>query len=170
MRSLVAGLLCTAVWGMLHGVAWAEEGTLLKAEELRQKPFKDARVLASVARGARVDIVKKEGAWVQVDSGGQRGWVRLLSVRRGEASRTGTRAEASSLSRMATGRAGTGKVVATTGIRGLSEGDLQQARFSEDEVKRLETLGVSRADAQKFARQGRLEARSIAYLPAPEDK
>ena len=68
---------------------------------------------------------------------------------------------------LASGRAGTGKVVATTGIRGLSEEDLKAAKYNETELKKAESYGVTRAEAQKFAAEGKLTARKVEYLPAP---
>jgi len=65
---------------------------------------------------------------------------------------------------VASGRAGTGKVVSTTGIRGLSAEDLKTAKFSEPEMKKLESYAVSQQDAQKFAKTGGLNAAKVAYL------
>jgi hypothetical protein len=93
------------------------------------------------------------------------GWVRMLSIRRGEA-RKGT-GDAAGLLGLASGRAGTGKVVATTGIRGLSEEELKAAKFDAGQLKLAESHATSRAEAKKFAAKGKLVARQVDYLPAP---
>lgn len=141
-----------------------ESGTLIKADELKAEPFRDAKTLAKLAVGDKVDIVKKEGGWLNVKSAKGSGWVRMLSVRRGTAAGKGT-AGASALASLASGRAGTGKVVATTGIRGLNEEELKAAKFDEAEVKQTESFLTTRAEAQKFAAKGKLKAQKVDYLP-----
>jgi hypothetical protein len=68
---------------------------------------------------------------------------------------------------ISSGRTGTGKVVATTGVRGLDSGDLAAAVFDETRIAKAETLRVSRADAEAFARQAGLTPQAVATLPAP---
>ncbi|MDH4285707.1 MAG: SH3 domain-containing protein [Gallionellaceae bacterium] len=158
----------TAVLALLIAqIAWAgESGTVLKADALRAEPFADAKETAKLAAGDKVEILKKNGGWLQVKSAKGSGWVRMLSIRKGEA-RKGS-GEASGVLALASGRAGTGKVVATTGIRGLNEEELKSAKFSETEVKLAESYATSKAEAQKFATQGKLAARKFDYLPAPQ--
>jgi hypothetical protein len=146
--------------------AWAETGTALKNDTLRTSPYSDAASAGTLSRGSSVDILAKKGAWLQIKSGGKTGWVRLLSVKRGAASGSSGAADVLAL---ASGRAGTGQVVSTTGVRGLSEEDLKSAKFSESEIKKLETHTLSAEDAKKFAAAGGLHASKIDYLPAPKD-
>jgi len=101
-----------------------------------------------------------------VKSAKGKGWVRMLSIRKGDA-RKGS-GSASGVLALASGRAGTGKVVATTGIRGLNEEELKAARFDEEELKRAESYASSKAEAAKFATQGKLAAHPFDYLPAPK--
>jgi hypothetical protein len=148
-------------------VAWgAETGTLLKADELKAEPFRDAKTLATLAAGGKVDILGKQGGWFKVKSAKGSGWVRMLSIRKGEVRKGG--GDAAGLMGMASGRAGTGKVVATTGIRGLNEEDLKSAKFNAEELKLAESYATARADAQKFAAQAKLAARPMDYLPEPK--
>jgi len=142
----------------------AESGTALKADELKAEPFRDAKTVAALATGDKVDIVGRDGGWLKIKSAKGSGWVRMLSIRKGEA-RKGS-GDAVGLLGLASGRAGTGKVVATTGIRGLNEEELKAAKFNEQELKLAESYASSRADAQKFAAQGKLAARKFDYLPA----
>jgi hypothetical protein len=90
----------------------------------------------------------------------------MLSVRKGKAARGGS--DASGLLGLASGRAGTGKVVATTGIRGLNEEELKAAKFDGKELERAESYATSKQAAAKFAAQGKLAARKFDYLPAPK--
>lgn len=141
----------------------AESGTALKADAIRAEPFGDAKQVATLAKGDTVEILKKDGGWLQVKSAKGKGWVRMLSIRKGDAKKGS--GEAEGLLSLASGRAGTGKVVATTGIRGLNEEELKAASFNAQELKLDESYAVSKADAQKFAKQGKLVARPFGYLP-----
>jgi hypothetical protein len=148
------------------GAAWAgDAGTALKADQLKAEPFRDAKTVANLSAGDKVEILKRDGGWLQVKSTKGSGWVRMLSIRRGEA-RKGT-GDAAGLLGLASGRAGTGKVVATTGIRGLSEEELKAAKFDAGQLKLAESHATSRAEAKKFAAKGKLVARQVDYLPAP---
>lgn len=153
-------------WLVTVGLALAgNAGTALKADEIKAEPFRDAKTVGSLATGDTVEILGQQGGWFQVSSAKGKGWVRMLSVRRGEArTRSG---EVGDVFGLATGRAGTGQVVTTTGIRGLGEEDLKAAKYSETEVKAAESFATTREDARKFAAEGKLVPRKVEYLPAP---
>ena len=149
------------------GSALAEEtGTALKPAEIKAEPFRDAKRVGSLKAGDRVEILNRQAGWFQVKSTKGSGWVRMLSIRRGEARKRTVDAEG--ILGLASGRAGTGRVVATTGIRGLSEEDLKTAKFSDKEVKKIESFAVTSRAAEKFAAQGNLAAQKIDYLPLPK--
>ncbi|TAN72610.1 MAG: SH3 domain-containing protein [Gallionella sp.] len=142
-----------------------ENGVTIKADELKAEPFRDAKTVGALAAGDKVEILKKDGGWLQIKSAKGNGWVRMLSVRRGGARKTAAGGELAGLAGLASGRAGTGRVVATTGIRGLDEEELKAAKYDETELKLAESYSTSRAAAQKFAAKGKLVARSMDYLP-----
>ena len=143
-----------------------EAGSVVKNDELKAEPFRDAKTVAALAAGDKVDILKKDGGWLKVRSAKGNGWVKMLSIRRGDA-RKGT-GDAAGLLGLASGRAGTGRVVATTGIRGLNEEELKAAKFDAAQLKLAESYITSRAEAQKFAAKGKLAAHQVEYLPAPD--
>jgi len=149
----------------LTTTALAETGTALKSDTLKAEPFSDAKAAGSISRGDKLDILEKKGAWLKVKTAKNSGWVRLLSVKRGALGKSN---DAEGVLGLASGRAGTGQVVSTTGVRGLSEEDLKAAKFNEDEMKKLESNGISAGEAQQFASTGGLNARKLEYLPAPQ--
>ena len=163
-RILLAALLLA-----MSAAHAGENGTSIKADDLKDEPFRDAKTIGSLAAGDKVDILNKDGGWLQVKSAKGNGWVRMLSIRKGEARKASAGSEVSGLAGLASGRAGTGKVVATTGIRGLNEEELKAAKFNEKELKLTESYATSRADAQKFAAKGKLKARQMDYLPDTGD-
>ena len=156
-----------ATFLLAAGTALAgEAGTALKADNLKVEPFRDAKIVGSLTAGDHVEILKKQGGWFQVKSAKGSGWVRMLSIRRGEA-RKGS-GDAAGVLGLASGRAGTGRVVATTGIRGLSEEELKAAKYNELELKKAESFAATQAEARTFAAEGKLVARKVEYLSAPE--
>ena len=142
--------------------AGTDPGTVVHAETLRAKPAIDATAIGTLAGGTRLNILARCGGWYQVSSNGQSGWVRMLSVRRSAAAST----DIAGLAAISSGRAGTGSVVSSTGVRGLDSEDLETAVFNEARVARAEALRSGRADAEKFARQGGLNTQDVPALPA----
>jgi len=160
----MAALLVTFLLAVSTTLA-GEAGTVLKADDLKAEPFRDAKKVGSLAAGDSVEILKTQGRWFQVKSAKGSGWVHMLSIRRGEA-RKGSGDVAGVLG-LASGRAGTGNVVATTGIRGLNEEGLKAATYNETELKEMESFSTTAAEARRFAAEGKLVARKVQYLPAP---
>ncbi len=158
MKFLVKALVIAALGANIHALA-GEVGTAIKIDSLRAEPFADAKTVGSLAKNDSVEILAKKGAWLQIKSKKSTGWVRLLSVKRGGASSSG-----SAISDVASGRTGTGKVVSTTGIRGLSAEELKAAKFNEEEMKKMESYQTSASDAQSYAAAGGLSANKMAYL------
>lgn len=161
--TLLAVLLALPTGAALAG----EAGTLTRAEPLREKPFADAKVVTSAASGARVDILVRNGGWYQVKSAGKTGWVRMLSVRRSTAA---AGSSIGGLANVASGRAGTGTVTTTTGVRGLDAETLTAATFDENQVAKSEAYRIGRKDAVAFAGEARLTPRDVQPLPAPAPK
>jgi hypothetical protein len=160
LNTLLAALL------MLSGIAFAgETGTALKSDTLRKEPYADAKAVGTLKRNDKIEILAKKGAWLQIKAGKSTGWVRLLSVKRGT---QGSSNEAAGILGLATGRSGTGQVVSTTGVRGLNEEELKDAKFNEEEMKQLEASTISAEDGKTFASSGGLKARKLDYLPQPQ--
>ncbi len=141
--------------------------TVLRDTELKDKPFLDAKTLRRLPAQTRVIIVDRSGGWLRVTRDGETGWVRLLHVSSQPVGARGSTAqELEAVAKMATGRAGSGNIVATTGIRGLSEEQLRQAQPNPAELQRLESYGVDEEQAAAYARRHRLARREVAE-PAP---
>ena len=159
MKYLVKIAIIIALGANIHALA-GDSATAIKIDSLRAEPFADAKTVGSLNKNESIEILSKKGAWLQVKSKKSTGWVRLLSVKRGGASTSG-----SSIADVASGRTGTGKVVATTGIRGLSAEELKAAKFNEVEMKKMESHTLTPSDGQSFASAGGLNATKMTYLP-----
>lgn len=143
----------------------SDPGVVVRSCEVMSEPFKDARAVIALKEGDALDILKRKGGWLQVSAKGKTGWVRMLYVRRGtSAQKASAVKEASGVLGLATGRAGSGNVVAATGVRGLDEEDLKEAEFNEKEIKKLKTYLISKKDAQIFAAQARLKSQTVPFI------
>jgi uncharacterized protein YgiM (DUF1202 family) len=158
---LIAACLLPTLYGQLSIAA--EIGTALKSDSLRKEPYADAKTAGSFQRGESVEILKKQGTWLQIKTKKTTGWVRSLSVKRGT---TASGNQTAGVLAAASGRAGTGQVVSTTGIRGLNEEELKAAKFNETEVKTLEIYTLSADQGRQFANAGKLKPIAFANLKA----
>lgn len=158
---------------LLPSLAMAGETAFtLKADELKSEPFRDAQTIQPITANTPVDIVKKQGAWAQVKIGKATGWVRTLCLKSGKPVAAATPAKG--LLGLASGRDSSGKIVSTTGIRGLADDDTQDKGLTENglktstsneaELSRLESQRVTAEDARLFAKQGKLTARKQGWL------
>lgn len=139
----------------------AERAAVIRASELKAKPFVDAATSAKLGANQAVTIVSRQGGWAQVDAGGSIGWVRMLNLRlqAGAASGRGSNMAAASLLR--TGSSGR---TVTTGIKGVDEEDIRNATPDMAEVAELASLAVDRTEASDHARQSGLAEHDLAYL------
>lgn len=141
----------------------AETGSAIKSDVIRAQPYTDAKKTGAIERGEKLQILGKKGAWLNVKTAKAKGWVRLLSVKRGTAG-SSAGAQVKGVLDLASGRAGTGKVVATTGVRGLNEEELKNAKYNEAEVQKLESYTLTQKQGEQFARSGGLKAVKFPYL------
>jgi uncharacterized protein YgiM (DUF1202 family) len=167
-RDTIAMLAACAALMSMSAAHAQEVGTALKADDIKAEPFKDAKTLGQIAKGDKVEITGRQSGWLQVQAGSKKGWVRMLSVKRGAAGQKDAAKEIGGVAGLATGRAGTGEVVSSTGVRGLDEADLKAAKFDEAQVAKAESHAVSARDAKTFAGQAKLAAQSVAFLPEPK--
>ena len=146
---------------IFHLLIGSEPAQTSKNDNLRQKPFSDAKIVIALKNGQNVDIQKREGSWYFVKSGAKTGWVPMLSIHRTQKAATAT---AGSLSTVSTGRSSAGGVVSTTGVRGINEETLKKAEFSESAVAAVEKYRVLKTDAAAFAEAAGLKARTVPSL------
>lgn len=143
-------------------------GTLLKESEVKEKPFIDAKTLVKLPKQTRVTILERNGGWFRVQAAKKSGWVRMLNVKVTEgAQNLGSGTDLTQAATLATGRAGTGNVVSTSGLRGLSEEELRNAKPDYAQFDKLNSYGIDATAASNYAKSNGLGSRSVQYLPAP---
>lgn len=122
----------------------------------------NAAVLAPLAAKEMVDIQRRQGAWANVKTAsGQTGWVRVLNLRTG----SGQRGDAGVGALASVFKTGSSGNTVSTGVKGLSAEQLQNATPDPAEAERLNSFAVKTADARTFAKQGKLADKKVDYLP-----
>jgi hypothetical protein len=144
----------------------AETGYTLKATEVKDKPFLDANTLVTLPEKTTVEIVTRQGAWMQIKTADvKQGWIRMLSVRLGTPDQK-PQSSGSLLSALGIGsrpRPSTNSTV-TTGVRGFSEEDLANAKPNAAEVEKMKSYAATSEEAVKLAESGKLAAKPVAYF------
>jgi hypothetical protein len=149
------------------GAHAAESGYTYQSTELKARPFLDTETLATLPAQTRVEILLRQGAWMQIRTPTRReGWVRMLSVRLGDPN--ARPAGSNILSAIGIGSRPrpqtTGTV--TTGVRGFSEEDLAKAEPNPAEAGKMKGFAAKPADADRVAQSGGLIATPVAYFNA----
>ena len=166
MKRSAAFLVALSLFFAASTPCSAEPAVTVKAVELKQAPASDAKTVASVAPNSAVELVKREGAWVQLKAGADTGWAKLFDIRMGAAG-SAPAAKSSGTSGIAeTLNLATGKRDASvaTGVRGLDEAMLQKAQPNPQEVLTLDGYAATPEKAQAFAKAGKLAPRDVAPL------
>ena len=144
----------------------AETGYTLKATEVKDKPFLDATTLATLPEKTTVEILTRQGAWMQIKTADARqGWIRMLSVRLGSPDQKPQSGGnlLSALGIVTRPRPATTSTV-TTGVRGFSEEDLANAKPNAAEVEKMKSFAATTAEAATLAESGKLAAKPVAYF------
>ena len=161
MRKQWACAIPLLLWNAL-AVA-ADAGFVLKATDLKLKPFLDAETLVRLPERSPVEIVAREGPWMLVKAQGKQGYVRLLQVRLAVGDTMLARAPATPRPASTANRpAGTAPIV-TTGVRGFDEQGLKDAEPDPAAFARMLSYAVPKEQAQQFAQRSPLAARAVPY-------
>lgn len=144
-------------------LAWAEPATVVRATELKKDPATDSATVAQLAENAAVDALERQGGWTRVKAGANEGWVKMLALRYGGTAKAGDTGLTQAFNVARSGSSGT---QVTTGVRGLDEAQLANARPNPAELAKLNTYTADKAAASAFASEGKLMPAAIKY-PEP---
>jgi len=161
MKQRWASAILFVLWATLAGAA--DTGYVLKATDLKLKPFLDAETLVRLPERTAVEIVAREGPWMLVKADGKQGYVRMLQVRLAMSDMVLARAPAASRPAPTAVRpAGTSPIV-TTGVRGFDEEGLKNAEPDPAAFARMVSYAATKDQAQQFAQRSPLGARALPY-------
>lgn len=141
----------------------AEEAYTLRQTELKAKPYSDAQTLSTLPERSKVQVLQRRASWTQVKYGKAKGWVKMLSLQlaRGTTQRRADNGLRSLFNVAQTGRGGS---TVTTGVRGLSEEQLKNAKPDPQALEDAQEYAASKSEAKRFAAAGKLKAQRVDYL------
>jgi len=143
----------------------ADGGYVIRATDLKAKPYLDADTMTKLAEKTAVEILVRQGPWMQVKTQGKTGYVRMLQVRLnvtdGAQARTSS-APASPVTTAASRPAG-GRPTVTTGVRGFDEQGLKDAQPDPAAFELMVGFAATRQQAQQFAQTSPLTPRGVPY-------
>ena len=152
---------------LLCGAAQAAETAYtVRTTEVKAKPYSDAATLITLPQQSKVEVLARKASWMQIRAEGKNGWVKMLSLKLGDMQAKPGDSGLHSLFNVAAKGSSGGTV--TTGVRGLSEEDLKNARPNPQALQTMQGYAENKTNAQKFARSGNLKAQNVEYLPAPQ--
>ena len=144
-------------------LCWAEPAMVLRATELKSEPASDAPTVAQLAENAAVDALERKGGWTRVRGGGAEGWVKMLALRYTGSAGPAKAGDSGLQQAFNVARTGSSGTQVTTGVRGLDEQQLANARPNLAEVAKLNTYAADRDAASAFAAQGKLMPAAVPY-------
>jgi hypothetical protein len=111
-----------------------------------------------------VEVLARQGPWMQVRYQGRQGYVRMLQVRLSLSDTALARAPAVSSTVPAVNRPSSGSSpMVTTGVRGFDEQGLKDAEPDPEQFQQMVGYAVSAGQAQQFAEGSQLAARQVPY-------
>jgi hypothetical protein len=192
---------CLSILGILlvltAAIAAPLSGVIVRTAMLKDNPAFDAKSLTTLSPGAKVNVLERQGGWQKVNlqaSSNVQGWVRTYEVRtdidpgknpsvvKSKGSDDGVLGGLAGLSRASTGLFGSNRgksgnernsdMVATIGVRGLSEEDLKKAKPAPVELAKMIQYSADAEAAKQYAQAGELQSQSVETLAEvkPEKK
>ncbi len=149
--------------------AHTESAHTIRATELHADSQSDATTLATLPENTTLEVLQRRGAWSQVKSGAQTGWVRMLNLRFD--AKSGAAPTAASGSTGLSGLLASGRTsnsgTDTTGVRGMTEEDLNKAQANPAEFQKMQTYATDKNVALAFGKRSKLTTATVPYLPDP---
>jgi hypothetical protein len=144
--------------------AGAEPATTIRAVDLKARAASDAKTIATLPVNASVDLVRREGAWVQLRSGKDLGWAKLFDIRLSGANTGPVKGGGNSVGEVLGLASGQRGASVTTGVRGLDEDMLRRAQPNAAEFDKLVSYASTKEQVDAFLKAGNLQTRSVEFL------
>lgn len=144
-----------------------ETAQVIRETALRKEPFADAELVSTLPENTVVQIVLRQGAWMQVQAGEATGWLRLLSLRTAAASTAKGDSGLSAAINVA--RSGASGNTVATGVRGLSKEQISNATPNLAELERMKASAADEPEARAFAAAASVVAADVSFLESGDN-
>ena len=152
------------LWTCVAAVQAADTGYVIRTTDLKAKPYLDADTMSKLPEKSAVEILVREGPWMQVKAQGKTGYVRMLQVRLNVTESAQVRSlPATAPVVIAANRPSGGRPTVTTGVRGFDEQGLKDAQPDPAAFALMVSFAATRPQAQQFAQASPLPPRSLPY-------
>ena len=159
MRAISLALFAIAFMASSLSAA-ALSGVVQKSSvDVYAEPRLDAAKVASLKRDTAVSIATQQGLWYQLQQPSA-GYVRVNDVRIDYA---GTEDGDANMRALTGGKAGSGRVTETAGVRGIDESDLKSAAYDGAQLNAMMANRVDDAAATSYAREHERQTTAVAY-------
>jgi len=136
---------------------FAQQANTINNVKLKSAPSIKSESIKVLKPDTSVTIIKRKGGWYQVETSPQlQGWLKMLWLRYNV-----NTAPKSSFSLITQGTTGT---TVATGVRGLSEDELEKGQGDANAINEIDKFVVSAKQAKQFAQSAGLEQQVIPYL------
>ncbi|MDZ4097432.1 MAG: hypothetical protein U1E13_01895 [Methylophilaceae bacterium] len=144
----------------------AEAGKTIVAADLKQQPFIDAPTISKLPANTELEVLARQGGWMQVKAGAEEGWLKMTAIKLGTGDAQGKSGSGlGTLFNIATtGRSGSSGVTVATGVRGLGQEELKNAQPNHEAVKKMEAFVGAKNEVTVFATSANLKSQSLEYL------
>jgi len=157
VRLIVATALAFTAGGLN-----ASSAKLVVDAPLKSNPDYSADDISKLKKEDTVNILKRQRGWYEVSTDSKKvGWLTLLQVRYDKAPNASS---PSDLARFIGLRQGHSNITATTGVRGIGEKDIKNAKADFNALVIMEQYKSTPQEAKAFANSASLKAQSINYL------
>lgn len=161
------GLTVACALALATGAAVAETGVIARTTDLLAQAQADAAKLATLNENTKVDLLRRVGAWSEVKASGQTGWVRMMNLKldgSGQAAPASASGGGNALANLLSSGRTTNSATSTTGVRGLTEEDLQKAEPNPEELKKMQKFRMDKGAGQAFAQRNKFAPVTVEYL------
>ncbi len=136
---------------------FAQQAKTIHNVKLKSSPSIKSDSIKTLKPNTSVTIIKRQGGWYHVETSPQlQGWLKMLWLRYNV-----NTTPKSSFSLITQGTKGT---TVATGVRGLSEDELEKGKGDPNAINEIDNYVVTAEQAKQFARAAGLEQSTIPYL------
>jgi len=85
LKHYVGLILLAFVMSLTHlqVVHAAEAGKTIVAADLKQQPFIDAPTISKLPVNTELEVLARQGGWMQVKTGAEEGWLKMTAIKLG---------------------------------------------------------------------------------------